>query len=418
MRAILLIFVFATAFTTAVKAQLEFNGEFKPRAQFNNGFRQLPDANSESALVFLQRTRLNLSYKYQDKFKLYASLQDARVWGDQDDRGDRANTGFFEMWGELYFNPKLSLKLGRQALTYDDGYLLANPGWVVNGRSYDAAILKFQDSTFSAHLGLAHNQDRIVLRSTPFENEIFKNLHLLWLNKTFGESRASFMFINRGIQRSDTVIKYTQTVGANVKLKKGNKFIQGIYYYQTGEDTLNRDVRAQMMSLKAGYQPNDKLEFVVGVDILSGTDGGDLNNPNFRETNNFDNLYGFRHKYYGLMDYFYRGFFPPSGLRDFMIKTKYKATDRFQTDLQLHSFYAQADVLNPENPSLEMDSRLGFEFDLVFGYRLNDITQVKLGYAQMFATETLEVVQQRGNSNETANFAYIEITVKPNFLKK
>lgn len=415
-RVSLLSLVFLVLFSFRAEAQLEFTGAFRPRVQFNNGFRQLPDASKESALVFTQRSRLNLGYKYQDKLKLYFTLQDSRVWGDQDDRGDRANTGLFEAWGEFYFNPKISLKVGRQAIEYDDGYLLANPGWVVNGRSYDAAILKFQDSTFNAHLGISHNQDRIVLASTPFRNEIFKNLHFLWLNKTFGESRASFTLINRGIQRSDTVIKYTQTLGANVKLKKGNKFLQGIFYYQVGEDTLNRDVNAWMWSLKAGYQPNDRWEFVAGVDMLSGTDGADIANPNFRETNVFDNLYGYRHKYFGLMDYFYRGFFPPSGLRDFMLHTKYKS-GRLTTNLQLHSFYGQSDVLDPENPSRNMDSRLGFEFDLVFSYRLNDITQLNWGYAQMLATETMEVIQQRGDSDETANFAFIEFIVKPNFLK-
>ncbi|MEL7001281.1 MAG: alginate export family protein [Bacteroidota bacterium] len=406
----------STLFFSTATAQLEFKGEFQPRAQFNNGFRKLPDATTESALVFLQRSRLKLGYTYKEKVKLFFSLQDSRVWGDQDDRADRARTGMFEAWGEVYLNKKMSIKVGRQALKYDDGYLLTDPGWVVNGRSYDAALFKYQDSTFSAHVGVSQNQDRIVLNRTRFQNELFKNLHFLWLEKKWGESYATFTFINRGLQRADSTIKYTQTFGPNIKLIKDNKFIQGIYYFQTGTDTLDRDVRASMWSLKVGYNPNDRFELIAGADVLSGTDGADRADPNFRETNIFDNLYGYRHKYFGYMDYFYRGFFPPSGLRDYMFKAKYKA-GRLDTDLHLHSFHGQADVFDPEDPTREMDSRLGFEVDLVFTYHPNDITSVKIGYAQMFGTETLEVVQGLGDSDRIANFAFIQMLIKPDFLK-
>ena len=117
------------------------------------------------------------------------------------------------------------------------------------------------------------------------------------------------------------------------------------------------------------------------------------------------------------MDYFYRGFLPPSGLSDYTVQGKYK-TNRLVASLQLHSFFSQAPVPDPERPAEDLSNYLGFETDLIFSYKLNDIVQLKWGYAQIFGTETLEVIQRRGDSNEVANFAFIEFAARPDFLKK
>ncbi|MEO1050567.1 MAG: alginate export family protein [Bacteroidota bacterium] len=410
------IFLLLFLFYSPLQAQFELDGEFRPRGQFNNGFRRLPRPGEESALVFSQRIRINGTYQHKDQLKLYFSLQDARVFGDQDDRRDQANTGFFQAWAELSINKKLSFQLGRQPLHYDDGYLFTNPQWKLDGRTYDAGRLKFQDSTFQAHIVAAHNQDRVVLSETRFQNEIYKNLQIVWLKKTFGESRASFIFTNRGLQRADSVVRYDQTFGPNIKLQKGNKFIQGIYYFQTGRDTLDRERNANLLAIKLGYSPTNKLSFILGLDALSGTDGRTLASPNNRINNNFDNLYGYRHKYFGIIDYFYRGFFPPSGLRDFLFYTTYKFSNRLTGKMQLHSFHGHSDVLDPENPNNTLDDRLGFEADFLADYKLNDITVIKFGYAHLWATETMEAIQGGGNSDETLNFAYVELIIKPKFF--
>jgi len=54
--------------------------EFRPRMEYRDGYRKLPNDTTCAAYFGTQRSRLNLTYS-QPHFKFHTSIQDLRVWG-------------------------------------------------------------------------------------------------------------------------------------------------------------------------------------------------------------------------------------------------------------------------------------------------------------------------------------------------
>ena len=63
-----------------------------------------------------------------------------------------------------------------------------------------------------------------------------------------------------------------------------------------------------------------------------------------------------------------------------------------------------------------MSNGLGTEVDLVLNLNLTSNTNIKLGYSQMFATSTMEVLKG-GNKDLTNNWAWLMLTFKPTLFK-
>ncbi|MEM1134806.1 MAG: alginate export family protein [Bacteroidota bacterium] len=401
-----------------VSAQIEISGEYRSRFQYRNGVFRLPAPENSPSIFIAQRTRLNLHYQFQDKFTTHFSFQDVRVWGDQDQLSDEPSIGVFEAWAELKLFSKLSLKAGRQELLYDDGYLFGTLNWREAGRSHDLGIFKWQDSTFQVHLGLAFNQDRATLFDEPFTNNYYKYMQYLWLHKDYKKVSLSLMGINHGLQRTepDTVVKYTQTFGGNFKYFGSNFTLHGIGYYQAGEDLENRNVNAWFWSLKGELEVTEKLKILLGADILSGTPDNLLDDVESNRNNTFNILYGFRHRHFGVMDYFYLGFTPDAGLRDLMLKFNYQHSSKFTSHLDIHSFYSQANIPDQFVNGANMDNLLGVEADYYFTYKPYDLVTVQGGYSQMFGTETLSFLKG-GSEDEIANWFWLQVSIKPIFFK-
>jgi len=362
-----------------IRAQVEISGEYRPRFQIRNGVFRLPASNEAPAVFIAQRSRLTLDYQHQDFFTTHFSLQDVRVWGDQDQLVDESSIGVFEAWAELKIFSKLSLKAGRQELLYDDGYLFGTLNWREAGRSHDLGIFKWQDSTWQAHLGVAFNADRASLFDEPFTNDYYKYMQFLWLHKDYEKLSVSFMGVNHGLQRiePDTVVKYTQTLGGNVKYFGNGFTLQGIGYYQMGEDLQGRDVSAWFVSTKGEWNATEKLRILLGADILSGTPDDLLNDPSNTTNNTFDILYGFRHRHFGVMDYFYLGYTPPAGLNDVMLKFTYEHTERFTSKFDVHHFSSQTNVPDASIINTDYKSLLGVELDYYFTYKPYEMMTVQ-----------------------------------------
>ena len=126
----------------------------------------------------------------------------------------------------------------------------------------------------------------------------------------------------------------------------------------------------------------------------------------------FDVLYGYRHKYYGHLDYFYLKFVPTTGLEDFVLSFKYKATPRLKTSLDIHSFSTYATLSPTTDLQTTVDSRLGEELDLAFEYQAYENLKIKGGYSQMFATESMEVLKGSGSKEELANWLWLQAAFK------
>src|SRR5690554_560434 len=139
--------------------EFDIAAEIRPRFELRNGYGSLMPDNTDPAAFVSQRTRLNLGFK-NDKLKLYTSLQNVNVWGDVATTSPTSKNGlaFHQAWAEILMTHKLSFKLGRQELSYDDERIFGAVGWVQQARSHDALVAKYAASeNHQIHLGLALN---------------------------------------------------------------------------------------------------------------------------------------------------------------------------------------------------------------------------------------------------------------------
>lgn len=402
-------------------AQLTIDAEIRPRGEFRNGFKRPRPAEADPAFFIEQRSRIYLGYR-AERLRLQLNLQDVRIWGNVDQiyKSDPALTNLHEGWGEFFFNPRVSVKLGRQEIDYDNARFLGDLRWAAQSRSHDAVILKYEHDSlgWKVHLGGAFNQN------VPFEPgklegtfysgvNNYKTMLYLWANRKGPWGQLSFLAHNDGRQVArDSSVAHRQTLGlfGDCPLTAGLS-LRGELYYQTGKDPARRDLSAIMATAYLSYKPN-QVTYTVGGEYLSGTA------PNEQEENHaFNPLYGTNHKFYGYMDYFYVGNNHgqngnTAGLIDINARGKFPIGPG-NLEAKVHNFLSPVEVLDPEQPGNTLSRQLGVEVDLVYTVNVVRALNVQGGYSQMFGTPSLEALKGGGAADKFNNWIWLMVTFKP-----
>ncbi|GAB1402935.1 alginate export family protein [Lentimicrobium sp.] len=416
-------FVLALLLPVAASAQFVLSGELRPRAEYRHGFKQPATTDMDAALFISQRSRLNFGYANQ-KMKVGVSLQDIRVWGNvpQLNLSDN-NFSLHEAWGEYFFTPSFSLKLGRMELIYDDSRILGNVDWAQQGRSHDIGLLKFEKNAWKVHAGLAYNQDAEKLNGRVYTVEgNYKTMQLFWINHHSSNFNLSALFLNNGKQdvkvgeEAEFTTRYSQTFGFTGTYNLNPLQLGASIYKQVGKELSDKDLDALMYAFHVKWSINENLSFTPGFEYLSGTSQKDAINPNYNTINSFNPFYGTNHKFNGHMDYYYVGnHLNTVGLQDIFLKLNF-SKNKLSAGADFHFFSSAADVLEPGNPMQTMSNNLGQELDLYLGYKLAPGVMLNLGYSQYFATETT-IALKGGSLDETSNWAWASITFKPEFFR-
>lgn len=154
-------------------AQFTLVGQIRTRTEVRNGYGNLTLKGTKPAVFISQRTRLIFGYKW-DRLTFGVSIQDVRVWGQDAStisNADGSRLMLHEGWADLtLFNKAdttirtkgvdlMSLKLGRQELSYDDVRLIGNLDWLQQGRRHDMALLKTVHKGWQVDIGYAFNQN-------------------------------------------------------------------------------------------------------------------------------------------------------------------------------------------------------------------------------------------------------------------
>lgn len=444
-------------------AQFTLDGEIRPRFEYRNGFKNVLDSTQNHAAFVDQRTRLNFGYKTEGYiFKL--TLQDIHVWGSQPQliatQAQQNKNGTYlslhEAWGEALISKKWAFKLGRQEIVLDNHRIFGNVGWAQQARSHDAAIIKFKTDKTQVQIAGAYNQDKAALTDTKAFNGSYKALQYFWLHQNFSEQvGASVLFLNNGIQVTDSnrtnpatpfaIYKdnYSQTAGTHLTYKKNKLEIAGAFYYQFGTfgDVANSDIEAFNFSIDLTYKATKKLTIAAGYEYLSGQSQTDTS-KSYQETKHaFNPFYGTNHKFNGFMDYFYVGNHIGSvGLQDAFIKLNYKH-EKFWIGAGAHVFLAAEDVrdgfkvqedlkaaIAAGTPTRDvnlfpaMNSYLGTEIDVTFGFQLAKGVDFKGGYSIMINSETLSSLKgvtdfkNQGITGNHNGWGWAMVTIKPKFI--
>ena len=443
--------IFLLLFTNKLFSQFVISGEFRPRAEYRDGYKALANMADKPALFISQRTRLNFGYK-NDRFKTLLSLQDVRVWGSQKQLVLNEDFGFsvHEAWGEAYFGKSntMSVKFGRQEIILDDHRIFGSVGWAQQARSHDALIFKYTNpDVVNVQFGVAYNangfSNKGALYTVP---KSYKTFQYLWLNKKLVDDKLaiSLLFLGKGdeVKNQDPITNpaelkvwnnYTLTAGTHTTFKTGNLGLGLNFYYQMGSmaeyngKDFNGDaiaptkVGAMLFGLDASYKIN-KLTLGLGYEMQSGNSQTDTSSAYAKTNHAFTPYFGTNHKFNGHMDYFYVGNHKNSvGLQDIYLKLKYKA-DKFYVGGDFHGFLSASpifdidqDIANPIDPTKAMGSFLGTEMDLYVGFPITKGVNFKLGHSTMFATRSMEAIKG-GDRKQFNNWAYMQLVIKPKFF--
>ncbi|MCK6649604.1 MAG: alginate export family protein, partial [Bacteroidia bacterium] len=330
------------------EAQTSLSGEIRPRFEYRHGFGTPADSLQKSAQFMQQRTRLNFGYK-SEKVKVGIVVQDIRVWGSQAQLNsyDVNTYGIHEAWAEYNFTKKISMKLGRQEISYDDQRIMGAVDWAQQGRSHDAFLLKYTDSTFAAHFGVAYNQDNVSSAATASTLGTYKEMQYLWLNKQIKKLNISLLALNVGKQSTVNVnsTRYVTTAGTHIEYKASPLFLGANFYYQMGDEMgaysskkAPRKVSALNASFDAAYTIKEKFSIGLGYEYLSGQSQTDTTIAYNDVNHAFNPVFGTNHKFNGYMDYYYVGnHINTVGLQDIIFRLKYK-TEKWNLALDFHQF--------------------------------------------------------------------------------
>ncbi|WP_396137493.1 alginate export family protein [Flavobacterium sp.] len=398
--------------TVTVSAQqFDINADLRARFENRNGYGTLKPDTEKAASFISQRTRLVFDYSFKN-IKLRVSPQNVKTWGDvaTNSKTD-ANSAFHEAYGEIKMNEKLSFKLGRQEINYDDARIFGNVDWAMQARSHDAFLLKLNPNTKNQiHFGLALNANKETNFYENYAIPQYKSLQYLWYHTDFEKLNLSVLALNNGMPYlvgTEEKVDYSQTLGSRLVFKNGALSIDGAAYLQTGKIADN-SVNATYFSANISYKATTNFNTSVGFEMLSGKDQNDTST----DMKSFNPLYGTNHKFNGYMDYFYVGNHTNSvGLTDVYATLGYEK-NKFSAKLTPHYFASAASIYSAGE---KQDNYLGTELDLTIGYKMYDNVTFDAGFSQMFASSSMEVLKA-GNKNAGNNWAFISIKINPNLF--
>ncbi|MSR43469.1 MAG: hypothetical protein EXS19_05475 [Pedosphaera sp.] len=377
-------------------------------------------------VFWVTRTKVHVGYKPQSWLQFYVQGRDSRSTGD--DRAVNSDSDQFELY-QAYLqigNPKefpLSLKIGRQELSYGEERFIGKSDWGNTGRVFDAAKLRFEQGDYSldgfvGRINGANDNNFNLAEDYEYFSGIYgtaKNL--------IPKMDTHLYFIARNAVGTTTVTGVTPpsdrdvyTIGArlaSIPGQFGNWDFAAEFAGQFG--TVGAlDHTAYGAFLTAGYTwkesawtPRLGIQYDWGSGDEDSTDG---------KSGTLDQLYGTNHGKYGYIDVI--------GLRnihDPHLRFSAKPHKDLSVAADLHayflsddrdSFYSESGTARGSNGygrNSQFSKYLGSELDLVLSYSVNKWWTLQAGYAHFFTGSYIKSSVEAGGGIATdADWVYFQ----------
>lgn len=409
--------------------------EFRPRAEYRNGYRYLREDTTQAGFQVLGRSRLNFTYEQDKKFKFHTSIQDIRTWGQYDPRSTSGTLQVFEAYAEPYLTTKLTARIGRQRIMLDNQRLFAQNDWRPNAGSHDGLSFHYVSDKFESSVyGVFNQADPEIYFGTDFQPSWAKykylGVHYLKYKLTKNVTLTTINALD-GFQDKKIIVKHYNryTNGGRVEWENGNLYATFSGYYQWGQNSVGKELEAWYIQPEIKYT-NKKYNgnIRLGAEVLSGADG---TNKNLSKDNSFEPLYGVAHRFNGYMDFFTS--FPKdlnnAGLVNPYLFLEKQLGAKLSIQAHFHLFYAQNKLINAKKQ--EQPPYLGFENDYVLKYKPNKYTEIEWGFSYANLTSSAAAMKQPssstldpknkasqgGNPNLIPTWSYLSIKFNPELFK-
>lgn len=399
--------------------QLVIGVEYRPRAELRYGYRQLPADTSAAAFHSSHRGRINLDYSCP-RFTFHFALQDIRVWGEEDPKNDKGWLQLHECYAEPSLNDHLSLRIGRQEVSYDNQRLFSANDWRQSGSKHDAVRIIYKAPFIESDLIGAFNQndDRLfeTFYSVPWDNYKVLLAHFMRLKlyPSIGFTAINFM---DGYQRSSypfsTYFKYTN--GGRIDYTRNNLYLTLASYYQHGKTNAGEKLKAYYFEQEIRIKTSPAHTFRLGGQLLSGD-----NEPTDGISKSFLILYGSVHSHNGRMDYTHKiipannhpGVINPYLIQDFKLK------NNLAISWESHCLSAQRRIHTGDDPN-GGPRFIGWENDFRCLYKANDFTAIEVSYMFFIPGKALALLPggKNGDLEKIPQFAFVQVDWNPEILR-
>lgn len=407
-------------------------------------------------------TRLNLRVAYTDKW--WGALVEGRnSSATGDSRGSAPNipTGSSpDSDGPLDLHQAyvtlgnhkefpVSMKVGRQELSYGDERVIGAFGWNQIGRVFDMAKVRWQNSWFGSDFFIG----RLVV---PDDNNFnmsdeYEQFSGMYLNtKKIPKNWTEFYILARNVSPKAAALFAPAITPVPYNASVRDIYTIGARFRSATNEWGNFDYTVETMGQfgnwkrpAAGIRPNERDEHLayafvanagftfaetagkprVAIEFDYGSGDSD---PNDNQHNTFDNLYPTNHKFYG-----YQDLASLQNLSDLELIFTIKPHPRLSLALEGHAFWladthdrfynvggvARAGAGATGNPGSgtgyginpSYGSFVGNEVDLVAGFALSKAAVLEAGYSHFFRGDYISDTFRLSGSSD-ADWIYLQLT--------
>lgn len=397
-------------FSYSESQEIKWDGELRVRSELDGrDFKNLTPPNYFS----LFRARLGANIQPIENVKVYLQIHDARIFGEEKDATNSFNTisntrnldlyqGYLQLDQFLY--DELTLKLGRQRLSYGGERMMGAVMWNNIGRIFDGGLLRYEISEHRFDLFVMNTAETNIAPSaaTPADVRFIRDAGQLfsgfyYSTKHFAGHQVDLFTLHQldrriSVPGFNDLSRFTSGLHAKGTITK-ELFYEGDLAIQNGW-IKGKDISAYLFAVTAGYKFTDApiSSASISFERLSGTPAGDSKYKTFAPP------YATGHRFYGFMDYFTN--IPvhtnDRGLQDIYARFIFNPSESLTANVTLHQFTLAEKLID--------ETELGQELDVVLNWKYNKYVSFECG-GGLFVPG--KVMRNIFSGNDVAHWGYI-----------
>lgn len=371
--------------------EVGFGGQFRPRFEFRD-----PSGSPYDSFTSM-RVRMHMTTELEQNVGVYLELQDVRLWGEEintlgDFRAD--NFDLHQAYADLkkINDGPVSVRLGRQAISFGGQRLIGAVEWTQQGRVFDGVKVTAEPGWGSISAVAIRLADAT---ATTVTNSAYLGGFYAGVKAGPDATLDLYTIYNKISNGVDTD---QVTLGLRLFGQQKGFSYRAEGSFQTGDRT-GSEVSAFMLGGRLGKKIG-RASVVLWYDYLSGDD-----DATDGKSKVFDTLFATNHKFYGFADVFLN--IPVHtgglGLQDLALKASFSPAKPVKLSAHLHAF--RAAKKDPASDS----RRMGEEIDLTVSYTYSANVSFVGGYSYVMANDVLKSI---GRLSDDLSFGYVMTNVQ------